>query len=93
MDRRLGGVGNREADRRKRAGLRGKETPESGTKGSKSDRRIKAKRNRWLKGVGEPREGLGVERGAKARPAGSLHGLRAALGAVRGSCGQPPGVG
>lgn len=50
MDRRLGGVGNREADRRKRAGLRGKETPESGTKGSKSDRRITAKRNRWLRG-------------------------------------------
>lgn len=48
-----------EGDRRKEAGLRGKETPEPGTKGSKSDRRIEAIRNRWLRGVGEPGEGLG----------------------------------
>lgn len=77
-------MGNREADRRKRAGLRVKETPESGTKGSKSDRRIKAKRNRWLRGVGEHLEGLGVERSAKARPAGSLHGLKGRTGGGAG---------
>lgn len=80
------GWGVRRADRQKRAGLRGKETPESGTKGSKSDRRIMGKRNRWLRGVGEAREELGVERTAKARPAGSLHGLKGRTG---GGAGKP----
>lgn len=58
---------------------------ESGTE-SKSDRRVKAKKNRWLRGVGEPGEWLEVERSAKVRPARSLRGRK---GRTENGAGKP----
>lgn len=56
------------ADRRERPGLRGKETSEPGTEGSKSDRQIKTKRSWWLRGVGKHQAGLWASTEPNARP-------------------------
>lgn len=47
------GAGGWGAERQERPGLRGKDTSEPGTEGSKSDRRIKTKRSWRLRGVGK----------------------------------------
>lgn len=89
MDRSLGrgGVGWGRMGRagRPKSQAAGKGTVESGTE-SKSDRRIKAKKNRWLRGVGEPGEWLWVEQSAKVRPARSLRGRK---GRTENGAGKP----
>lgn len=45
----------------------------------------KRKGTGWLRGVGEAGEGLGVEPSAKARPAGSLRGLKGRTGGGAGT--------
>lgn len=80
-----GGVGGG-VDRQERPGLRGKEASERGTEGSKSDRRIKTKRNWWLRGVGKHRQRCGLARSANARRGDSL---RRQKGRTGGGAGKP----
>lgn len=80
-----GGVGTGEDRSTEESQDAGNGNVESGTK-SKPDRWIKAKKNRWLREVGEPGEWLGVERSAKVRPARSLRGRK---GRTENGAGKP----